>query len=183
MEIDFGTYHHSTKQESENFRKRISELFKKAFSSVIQDPSKVLDAGCGLGFLSSVVMDYFKNTIVYGVDNFQDTNLKDNSIEKLRKNISILGFDKRFYIISSDLTGIPFRDNSFDVIVSNLVYHNIKDRDVALQELVRILKPYGFILLGDLFFYRLQLKNVDIVSEIYDENLDKYKIVILKKVI
>lgn len=41
---------------------------------------------------------------------------------------------------------MPFADNSFDVVVSSLVFHNInnqEERKQALGEVVRVLKPGG----------------------------------------
>jgi len=59
--VDFGTYHHSTPEES----KRIRQSAEKAFSKLLRPlyPSraalKILDAGCGLGFLTYVAAECF----------------------------------------------------------------------------------------------------------------------------
>jgi SAM-dependent methyltransferase len=43
------------------------------------------------------------------------------------------------------LTTLPFADNSFDVIVSENTFEHIQDAEFVAQELLRILRPGGFI--------------------------------------
>ena len=47
---------------------------------------------------------------------------------------------------------LPFEDQTFDIVVSNLAIHNIPDRDSraqAVREIARVLKPNGQVLLCD----------------------------------
>jgi arsenite methyltransferase len=47
---------------------------------------------------------------------------------------------------------MPFPDNSFDVILSNLCLHNLYDqptRQRAIEQIVRVLKPGGIALISD----------------------------------
>jgi|SRR6516225_8449939 ribosomal protein L11 methylase PrmA len=53
VDVDFGTYHHSTPEESNNIRERAAKAFSKLLRFLY--PSvRILDAGCGLGFLTYV---------------------------------------------------------------------------------------------------------------------------------
>jgi 2-polyprenyl-3-methyl-5-hydroxy-6-metoxy-1,4-benzoquinol methylase len=60
-DVDFGTYHHTTPQES----KQIREYAAKAFSKLLRPlyppraALRILDAGCGLGFLTHVAAECF----------------------------------------------------------------------------------------------------------------------------
>jgi arsenite methyltransferase len=48
---------------------------------------------------------------------------------------------------------LPFPDSSFDVIVSSWAVHNLEaefDRHQALDEIMRVLKPNGSIVLADI---------------------------------
>jgi arsenite methyltransferase len=49
---------------------------------------------------------------------------------------------------------MPFERETFDVIVSSLALHHMgtaSDREQALQEMIRVLKPGGIIVLYDMF--------------------------------
>jgi arsenite methyltransferase len=48
---------------------------------------------------------------------------------------------------------LPFPANHFDVVISNWAVHNLEaesDRQKALNEIVRVLKPGGIIVLADI---------------------------------
>ena len=46
--------------------------------------------------------------------------------------------------IKADITGLPFKDNEFDVIFCNHVLEHIPDDTKAIGELYRVMKPGGF---------------------------------------
>ena len=53
MNVDFGTYHHSTLEESEKLRTIIYKKFHEAFNYILfreNSNINILDVGCGLGF-------------------------------------------------------------------------------------------------------------------------------------
>ncbi|MBR2742601.1 MAG: class I SAM-dependent methyltransferase [Clostridia bacterium] len=51
-----------------------------------------------------------------------------------------------------DATHLDFRDESFDAVVSNYVYHNIRgDRQALLLETLRVLKKGGTFIIHDIF--------------------------------
>lgn len=49
---------------------------------------------------------------------------------------------------------IPFEDDSFDRVVSTYTFHHLTDteKEIALSEIVRVLKPGGYIVIGDMMF-------------------------------
>lgn len=49
--------------------------------------------------------------------------------------------------IIMDEENIPFKNNSFDIIISNLYLHNVNDPSSVLKKLYDILKPNGAIIL------------------------------------
>ncbi len=54
QDVDFGTYHHSTPEESKHIRECAEKAFSKLLRSLYSSRAalKILDAGCGLGFLT-----------------------------------------------------------------------------------------------------------------------------------
>ena len=55
-------------------------------------------------------------------------------------------------VLDGDATEMKFADGTFDVVVSNLVIHNIpsrEGRDKACREIARVLKPGGAAVISD----------------------------------
>ena len=64
---DFGRYHHSTQRSSEKIREKIEVLFTEALDDLPfsrDDEPKILDIGCGLGFLSWIYAKYYPNGMI-----------------------------------------------------------------------------------------------------------------------
>lgn len=49
--------------------------------------------------------------------------------------------------VKADICNLPFKDNSYDVILCNHVLEHIPDDTKAMQELYRVLKPQGMAIL------------------------------------
>jgi Methyltransferase domain len=105
-DVDFGTYHLSTAEESKGIR----ECAEKAFSKLLRPlyPSgatlRILDAGCGLGFLTQVAAECFPKASITSVDLFRRGSMSELSIEKAAKNMKSLGIDSRTSFLKHDLT-------------------------------------------------------------------------------
>ena len=92
-EPDFGTYHHSTSVASKKVRTVVKIMFTDAFASIpfrINDKLRILDVECGLGFLSSVSAEFYKNARI-GIDTFEHASLKSSSLEGAKENARALG--------------------------------------------------------------------------------------------
>jgi cyclopropane fatty-acyl-phospholipid synthase-like methyltransferase len=152
----FGTYHHSTSAASKKVRAVVKAMFTDAFSSLSferDDELRILDVGCGLGFLSCVSAEFYKNARITGIDTFEHTSLKRSSAERAKENARILGFSDRIIFKKGDV--FSFTPNEkFDIIISNLVFHNFgKMRFEAYSRLSSWAEAGGsFVVMGDLFF-------------------------------
>jgi cyclopropane fatty-acyl-phospholipid synthase-like methyltransferase len=153
-DVDFGTYHHSTPRES----KQIREQAEKAFSKLLRPlyPSraalKILDAGCGLGFLTYLAAKRFPKASITGVDLFKHGSVSKLSIEKAADNMKSLGLDSRTSFLKHDLTQPLKWDVPYDLAISNLVFHNMgKKRFQAYGTVLDALKPEAYFVIGDLF--------------------------------
>ena len=100
----------------EEQRKKLS-IIKKNIK--INKYTKILDVGCGTGISSDF------NCYVVGVD---------PSIELLRQNANnkILGFAEN----------LPFKDGSFDYVISITSMHNFKNVKKSINEIKRVGKDY-----------------------------------------
>jgi SAM-dependent methyltransferase len=95
---------------------------------------KILDAGCGTGFLLKRLSSYGE---AFGLD------ISPVAVEYCRKrNLK--------NIVQASLTRIPFKDESFDLVVSaDVLYHKgIDDDQNAINEIFRVLKKGGYALIN-----------------------------------
>src|ERR671930_378391 len=125
-ELDFGTYHHSTSAASNKAREVVKAMFTDAFASLPlgrDDELRILDVGCGLGFLSCVSAEFYNNARITGIDTFKHSSLKRSSLQRAKENASILGFSDRIDFKKDDVFRFTSAEK-FDIIVSNLVFHN-----------------------------------------------------------
>jgi SAM-dependent methyltransferase len=51
-------------------------------------------------------------------------------------------------LLAADMNHLPFRDRSFNAVVSSEVIEHIPRRDVRLEELIRVIRPGGTLILG-----------------------------------
>ncbi len=116
----------------------------------------VLDVGCGRGLLLAGVakrISALKGTgHATGIDVWSNVDMGGNSAAATQHNLDLEGVAPRCTLVSQPAQEMPFPDATFDVIVSNLCLHNIYDaptRRLALQQIVRVLKPGGIALISD----------------------------------
>jgi arsenite methyltransferase len=75
-----------------------------------------------------------------------------NSAQATLRNLDLEGLSHRCEVVSVPVEEMTFPDATFDVIVSNICLHNIasrSNRDAALTQIIRVLKPTGVALISD----------------------------------
>jgi SAM-dependent methyltransferase len=151
-QADFGTYHHSTPEESNEIRKQAEKSFSKLLRPLFpaSAPLRIVDAGCGLGFLVYVAAKCFPNAHVTGIDLFRHASLAEMSMKKAEGNMKLLGIGSRTSFLKHDLTKPLKSDSQYDLVVSNLVFHNLgRKRFHAYGFVFDALKPGGYFVIGD----------------------------------
>jgi ubiquinone/menaquinone biosynthesis C-methylase UbiE len=71
------------------------------------------------------------------------------------ENARVEGVGDRVQVKEGDARALPFADETFDVIVSNYVVHELKnhpDRERMMAEISRVLKPGGHVVINDFIF-------------------------------
>ena len=107
------------------------------FISSISKNSFVLDLGSGNGRNTK-----YNNHIIFGLD-ISFEQLKMNKLNNINKKINC--------DIQANMIKIPFKDNSFDAIISIASFHHLStnnERIMCLQEMKRVLKSGGKILIS-----------------------------------
>jgi arsenite methyltransferase len=113
----------------------------------------VLDVGCGRGLFLIGAAKRLKTGKAVGIDLWQAQDLSGNRPEAAMENARREGVADRVEVKDGDARKIPFPESSFDVVVSSMAIHNIPtrpERQQAIREIVRILKPGGRVLLSDM---------------------------------
>ena len=117
--------------EFDNTRYRPWTCVEKFLDSI--DPnSSIGDIGCGNG----KNMFYRKDCNNYGCD--------------FSENLVNICLKKKLKVVVGDILNIPFKDNQFDNTICIAVIHHlstIEKRKKAIQELIRITKPNGRIII------------------------------------
>lgn len=113
--------------------KRIRIIFDDLLSEIDLKDKKFLDAGCGLGFFSKRA--FSKKAKVTGID------IGGRLIARCKKTIPGVNF------MNGSVTRMPFDDKSFDIVLSTEVIEHVEDPVDAIQELFRVVKPNGYIVL------------------------------------
>ncbi len=154
MSIDFGIYHHSTREDSELLRKVVRDFFYDSFNKIgIQKNEEitVLDVGCGLGFLSYITAEYFPRAKILGIDTFEDSSLLNSSMQKAEENMQNLNIQDRVHFKRINVFNISRDLGYFDIIVSNLVLHNLgKKRFRIYEKITEVMNDKSFFINGDL---------------------------------
>jgi SAM-dependent methyltransferase len=114
---------------------------------------RVLDVGCGHGLMLLGAAKHLTSGRAIGIDIWSEEDQKSNSADATVENARREGVDDRVELLNADAREIPFPTGSFDVVISSFAIHNIYDRDQrdqAIRELARVLKPGGLLAITDI---------------------------------
>ncbi|HEY0407128.1 MAG TPA: class I SAM-dependent methyltransferase [Pyrinomonadaceae bacterium] len=114
---------------------------------------RVLDVGCGHGLMLIGAARRLTTGKAVGVDIWQKEDQAGNSMEATLDNAIAEGVAERVELKDGDARQLPFANDTFDAIVSSWALHNIydaKERERAVSEIARVLKPGGRVLIVDI---------------------------------
>lgn len=117
----------------ENFLQRFWHTHKLSavLSLMYKKPKKILDTGCASGWFISKISNKFPDTECFGVDIYKD------AIEYAKKRYKNINFT------IADAHKLPYKNNSFDMVVCTEVIEHLNNPEIALGEIHRVLEKDG----------------------------------------
>jgi ubiquinone/menaquinone biosynthesis C-methylase UbiE len=125
---------------SDHRSRRVAEYAEKMLRLAGFAPGQsYLDFGCGNG-AAAIRLASRLGLNVTGID------VDPEQIEVARERS---GQNTNVRFLAVDGTKLPFGDNEFDFVATHMVTHHIPDWQDALQQMLRVLKPNGFLIYKD----------------------------------
>lgn len=123
----------ASKINNSETNKRIAIIFNGLLSKKELKDKKFLEIGCGLGYFSNKA--FKMGAKVTGVD------IGPNLVA-INKKLTPKG---NFLVASA--SKLPFKDNSFDIVLSTEVIEHVDNQDKAIKEMFRVLKGSGTLVI------------------------------------
>jgi len=107
---------------------------------------RVLDVGCGSGWLSEMLAG--RGFTVTALDIGADSLKRASRRMEERK--------RRVFFVLGDVYRLPFADSGFDAVVASEVLEHLERPSDALTELVRVLRPGGWVVVSTPYRERIE---------------------------
>lgn len=138
------TYEEKVRSDHDDLDDFIRENYFEILDRVIElaqfkPGMHVLDIGIGTGLLTERMPTGLE---LFGID------ISQKMMEKLhRKKLPVK-------LAIGSFTDIPYSDIKFDRIISTFAFHHLtpEEKEVAFKEIDRVLKPGGYLIIGDFMF-------------------------------
>ena len=123
---------------------------------------EALDIGCGSGYLSIYIARKFPDARVTGIDYWGGAWAYSKA--QCENNAAAEGVGNRTSYARASASKIPYPDESFDLVVSNMVFHEVadtRDKRALILEALRVLKKGGAFVFQDLLLTEPYFGKID----------------------
>ena len=103
---------------------------------------KILDLSCGTGELLKSLQQRYPSAQLYGVD------ISPKMLVAARRKVG-----KKVKLFQADVVHLPFRQDSFDYVLSTEAFHHYYDQQKALREMARVVRKGGQVIIVDVHFF------------------------------
>jgi len=102
----------------------------------------VLDVGGGTGIIALMALEMGASKAICG-------DISEFMLKQGRNKAKNLGYNSdRIEFRQLDAEALPFKNDSFDVVITGMAFGLFPDQGEAVKEMFRVLRPGGFISLG-----------------------------------
>ncbi|MEK7153893.1 MAG: class I SAM-dependent methyltransferase, partial [Patescibacteria group bacterium] len=122
----------------------IKTVHTVAVNAFIDNSKRMLEIGSNTGF-TSINMSLLTGCEVVGIDS------NEPSINEAKSYAEALGAHDVDFVTANALD-LPFEDASFDVVWSSNVTSFIGDKNKAISEYLRVLKPGGILVVVPIYY-------------------------------
>ena len=124
-------------------QKEVNDRLVERLDYIRIQPEVIIDIGTGTGFGLSALAGKYPESEIIGLD------LSEGMLKKARASISDSGSGvdtSKIKMLCADAEVLPLKENSCDLIFSNLALQWCNDLNSTFQEFSRVLKPGGLLL-------------------------------------
>lgn len=133
-------YYQRNAKNIERVGKRFAQLLKAAgFES-----GSILDTGCGFGAVPIELAKCFPDVEIVCID------LGEPLLEMGRSFAEQAGVSDRLTWLNGDVQQLNFQSDTFDVVVNTFMLHVVEEPIAMLNEIERVARPEGKIMITDL---------------------------------
>lgn len=101
----------------------------------IENGAKVLELGCGTGSMWKNHMD-----LISKCEEIILTDFSEGMLESAKSNLEN---NNRITFKTVDIQDISYEDDTFDIVIANMMLYHVPDIHKGLSEVRRVLKPHG----------------------------------------
>jgi len=104
----------------------------------------ILDVGCGFASVPIEIAKSFSDVKITGID------LGEPLLDIGRRLIKTEKLEKQIVLSNGDAQNLQYKNNSFDVVINSFLLHIVENPIEMLNEIERVTKSEGIILITDL---------------------------------
>jgi ubiquinone/menaquinone biosynthesis C-methylase UbiE len=108
----------------------------------IETAEEVLEVGCGIGVGAVYLVEQFGCRVV-------SVDISEKMLYWAKQRAQKEGVAEQITFRKADVRQLPFEDERFDAVLVESVLSFVQDKDTAIQEIIRVTKPGGYIGLNE----------------------------------
>lgn len=155
------TQEEATEYDAMDFTE-VNNAFAREVIELVNDrtePLELLDIGTGTARIPILISQQRPQWQIKAID------MAQSMLKIGKKNVADAGLEKQIVLEFVDAKQMPYPDANFDLVISNSLVHHLPNPLSFFQEIARVLKPAGAILIRDL----IRPESESIINALVDE--------------